>query len=149
MNRYGSLFFFLLILLIFAEGIYFTQLVERTNILLKVYAYQSQYSWVSYYFLFFASKFPVIAENLAQLILAFPHLFTSLIALKLYAKWNKKQFFYLLIGSYAVFLLVSISLIFLYSTQVSFFAVWQDFTNLFFSPFLIFFTYLVIKLVRK
>ncbi|TAH18364.1 MAG: hypothetical protein EAZ08_11495 [Cytophagales bacterium] len=144
-----SVFFFLSILLIFFEGIWLAQILARINAVLNVYFYHSSYAWISNIFSFFSLKIPVIAENLAQFILAFAHLFVSLIALKLYFKWSKKQFFYGFIGAYIAFIFTSVTLILLYAIQVRFFSVWQDFINLFFSPFLIIFIFLVIKLVKK
>jgi len=149
MRKQDKVIFFLLVLLIFLEGLWFAKILMYANSILEAYIFHSSMTWVSSIFQFFAQKLPVIAENTTYFVLAIFHISISLLALKLCFKWSLKHFFYIWVLIYLIFICVSIVLMLAYTTQVSFFKVWSDFVNLFFSPFLMIFVFLVAKLVRK
>lgn len=149
MNNLRKLIFFLLLLLIFLEGLWLTKILSMISHLLDTYGYKSSSNLVRNLFLLFTQKIPVIALNFPALVLAFFHLFVSIFALKIYFQWSNRHFARFFLILYFLFLLVSLALIILSASHAPFFKVWEDFITLFLSPFPLIFIAIMVKLAKK
>lgn len=149
MRSQDKAIFFLLIIFIFLEGLWLTKILSLFSYFIDIYGYKSPLNLVRNLFLFIDQKAPVIAANFPQLIWAFFHLIATVIALKLYFQWKNKYALYFFFFIYILFLFVSFLLIFLSASNLKFFKVWEDFINLFISPFPLIFISLIVRLTNK